>query len=68
MISVYPISDVLSIEKVFNDSQVRLKLISDGVDVNFFYQDEFELYGVERGVEYNSELNWKRCFQKDFVE
>tara|TARA_R100000742_G_C4270088_1_gene88730 strand:+ start:337 stop:1134 length:798 start_codon:yes stop_codon:yes gene_type:complete len=66
LISVYPMPDVLSIEEVFNKSEVRSKLISNGVDVNFFYQDEFELYGVEQqGVEYNSELNWKRCFQKD---
>ena len=66
VISEYPIPNVLSIEKVFNISQVKTKLTSNGVDVIFWRQDEFELYGVEQqGIEYNSELNWKRCFQKD---
>jgi uncharacterized radical SAM superfamily Fe-S cluster-containing enzyme len=69
VISEYPIPNVLSIEKVFNISQVKTKLTSNGVDVIFWRQDEFELYGVEQqGIEYNSELNWKGAFKKIAVE
>ena len=63
IISIYPMSK--SIESVFSKSKLG-DMLSSKVHIDYLYQEYFFLYGYKQdGLEYNTELNWKRCLQKN---
>jgi organic radical activating enzyme len=63
IISIYPLEE--NLEEILKKSSLYNYLLSK-IDVDFWHQNSFQRYGVKQSnLEYSTELNWKRCYQKD---
>ena len=63
VISVYPLEedlgDIIQASDLYKD-------LSSHVDVSFWRQNGFHLWGEEEdNIPYSTKLNWERCYQKD---
>jgi organic radical activating enzyme len=66
IISVYPFEEIDDLGDAIRGSALYKHFLVNNLVVDFWRQNNFQKFGQKQpDLEYSTELNWKRCYQKD---